>query len=101
MKTRYDVIIIDSPPLGAGVDAFVLGAATGNLLMVLRTAQTDRKMAQAKLELVKRLPIRLLGTVLTDIRAEGAYKYYSYLYGYNLDEDEGTSRQLASGVQGD
>ena len=88
LRARYDVILIDSPPLGAGVDPFVLGAATGNLLMVLRTGTTDRRMADAKLKLLKRLPIRLLGAVLNDIRAQGVYRYYTYLYGYTTSEDD-------------
>ena len=88
LRARYDVILIDSPPLGAGVDPFVLGAATGNLLLVLRTGTTDRRMADAKLKLLKRLPIRLLGPVLNDIRAQGVYRYYTYLYGYTTSEDD-------------
>ncbi|HEU4564549.1 MAG TPA: polysaccharide biosynthesis tyrosine autokinase [Gemmatimonadaceae bacterium] len=88
MRTRYDAVIVDTPPLAAGIDPFVLGTATGNLLLVLRTGETDRKLAQSRLELAQRLPIRILGAVLNDIHASGAYRYYSYLYGYSLDEDE-------------
>ena len=88
LRARYDVIIVDSAPLGAGIDPFVLGTATGNMLLVLRAGQTDRKLAMAKLELLDRLPIRLLGAVLNHIETTGAYKYYSYLYGYTEDEDE-------------
>jgi capsular exopolysaccharide synthesis family protein len=93
MKTRFNVIIVDSPPLGAGIDPFVLGTATGHMLMVFRSGETDRQMAEAKLKLLDRLPVRVLGAVLNDIQADGVYKYYSYLYGYTSDE-EGT-RQLA------
>ena len=32
MRERFDVIIVDTPPLGAGIDAFVLGTLTGNLM---------------------------------------------------------------------
>lgn len=88
LRTRYDVILVDSPPLGAGVDPFVLGAATGSIVLVLRTGTTDRKMAEAKLRLLERLPIRILGAVLNDIRAQGVYRYYSYLYGYTTSEDD-------------
>jgi capsular exopolysaccharide synthesis family protein len=93
MKTRFNVIIVDSPPLGAGIDPFVLGTATGHMLMVFRSGETDRQMAEAKLKLLDRLPVRVLGAVLNDIQADGVYKYYSYLYGYTSDE-EGV-RQLA------
>jgi capsular exopolysaccharide synthesis family protein len=88
LRARFDVILVDSPPLGAGVDPFVLGAATGNILIVLRTGATDRKMAEAKLALMQRLPIRPIGAVLNDIRAQGVYRYYTYLYGYSTSEDD-------------
>jgi Mrp family chromosome partitioning ATPase len=63
------------------------------MLMVFRSGETDRQMAEAKLKLLDRLPVRVLGAVLNDIQADGVYKYYSYLYGYTADE-EGI-RQLA------
>ena len=88
LRRRYDVVVVDSPPLGAGVDPFVLAAATQNMLVVLRTGATDRKMAESKLKLLDRLPVRMLGAVLNDIRAQGEYKYYSYLYGYTTSEDD-------------
>jgi Mrp family chromosome partitioning ATPase len=96
MKSRYNVIIVDSPPLGAGIDPFVLSTSTGHMMLVLRSGETDRALAEAKLKLLERLPIRLLGAVLNDIKAaEGAYKYYGYVYGYSAEED-GTPAQISS-----
>lgn len=89
LKSRFNVIIVDSPPLGAGIDPFVLGTATGNMVIVLRSGETNRQMAEAKLRLLDRLPIRVLGAVLNDIRAGGVYQYYSYVYGYVADEERG------------
>jgi capsular exopolysaccharide synthesis family protein len=89
LRSRFDAIIVDTAPLGAGIDPYALGAAAGTMLLVLRTGQTDRKLAQAKLTTLDRLPVRLIGAVLNDIQAEGMYKYYAYLDGYGtLDEDE-------------
>jgi Mrp family chromosome partitioning ATPase len=87
VKSRFNVVIVDSPPLGAGIDPFVLGTATGHLMLVFRSGETDRQMADAKLRLLDRLPVRVLGAVLNDIQAQGIYRYYSYLYGYTADED--------------
>jgi len=88
LKTRFNVIIMDSPPLGAGIDPFVLGTATGNMLLVLRSGETEREMAENQLKLMERLPIRLLGAVLNSVNtAETAYKYYRYVYGYTADEE--------------
>jgi capsular exopolysaccharide synthesis family protein len=87
LGTRFQVIIIDTPPLGAGIDPFALGSATGNMLLVLRSGETDRKMAEAKLELLDRLPVRILGAVLNDISSKGVYRYYTYLNEYASTEE--------------
>ncbi|MDQ3604890.1 MAG: polysaccharide biosynthesis tyrosine autokinase, partial [Gemmatimonadota bacterium] len=89
LKNRFEVIIVDTPPLSAGVDPFVLGTATGHMVLVLRSGETDRKLAAAKLETLDQLPIRLLGAVLNDIRAEGAYLYYAYDYAFTGEELDG------------
>ena len=99
VRLDHDVILIDSPPLGAGVDPFILGTATGNVLLVLRTGYSHREMTEAKLEVLDRLPLRTLGAVLNDVpRGGGAgyYAYYSYhLPGYEaVDEDEAARPRL-------
>lgn len=80
LGARFDVIIVDSAPLSAGIDPLVLATHTTNLLMVLRVGETDRKLADAKLKLVDRLPIRPLGAVLNAATATGSYRYYAYNY---------------------
>ena len=91
LRSVYGVIIIDSAPLGAGVDALVLGAVTGNIVLVLRTGVTDREFAMAKLEDVSRLPIRVLGAIINDVKPGGrygTYAYYGYLPGYETTNEE-------------
>ena len=89
LKSTYQVVIVDTPPLGAGIDPFVLSTATGHLAIVLRAGETDRQLAEAKLQILDRLPVRMLGAILNDVRLkEGAYKYYRYSYGYVADVEE-------------
>lgn len=100
MREKYEVVIVDSPPLGAGIDPFVLSTLTGNLMLVLRAGATERDLAEAKLQIVDQLPIRLIGAVLNDVRATmDGYKYYSYSYGYGaVDEGEEMGKpQLLAG----
>jgi succinoglycan biosynthesis transport protein ExoP len=91
LQQRFDAVIVDTPPLGAAVDPFVLGSSTGNMLLVLRAGQTDRNLAEAKLKLVNRLPIRVLGTVLNAMGTGDGSRYYAYAYGYGATPD-GESR---------
>jgi polysaccharide biosynthesis transport protein len=97
LRADYDVILVDSPPLGAGVDPFLLSTLTGNAMMVVRTGRTDREFAMAKLDLLDRLPVRLLGAVLNDVPATGAYRYYSYVPGYEAEDE--SSEPLAEDRQ--
>src|SRR5881296_645458 len=100
LRSTFDVIVLDTAPLGAGVDALALAKLAGNLLMVLRLGRTDRELAEAKLEILRRLPIRLLGAVLNDVRDESEYRAYAYyMDGYGLT-NEPLFRPLAGGKQG-
>jgi capsular exopolysaccharide synthesis family protein len=80
LKGRFDVIIVDSAPLSAGIDPLVLATQTTNLLLVLRVGETDRRLADAKLRLVDRLPVRAIGAVLNAVNVTGSYRYYAYNY---------------------
>ncbi|HEU4988963.1 MAG TPA: polysaccharide biosynthesis tyrosine autokinase [Gemmatimonadaceae bacterium] len=83
LRSRFDVIVCDSPPLSAGIDPFVLGATTGNMLLVIRPGVSLRQVMQTKLEVLDRMPVRLLGAVLNDVPGTAPYVYYShYLPGY-------------------
>jgi capsular exopolysaccharide synthesis family protein len=87
LRASHSVILIDSPPLGAAVDPFLLATVSGNLMLVMRTGATDRELAKAKLEMIDRLPVRILGAVLNDVKAEGVYRYYGYLDGYDMEPE--------------
>lgn len=77
-RSCFDVILVDSPPLAAGVDALVLAAATTNMLLVLRSGATDLALARAKLDAAAAHPIRLLGAVLNDVPDEATFRPYTY-----------------------
>jgi len=99
MRSRFDVVIIDSPPLVAGMDAYALGAAAGSMLIVLRPAVTNRKLAAAKLEVVDRLPIRLLGAVINAVPGRGgSYEYYGSDYGYGRPTEPGADLATPGGL---
>lgn len=89
-RDQFDIILVDSPPLGAGIDPFVLGTLTGNLMLVVRAGATQKDLAESKLQIVDQLPIRLVGAVLNDLQSSThLYRYYSYSSGYaSFDEGE-------------
>ncbi|HSJ24665.1 MAG TPA: polysaccharide biosynthesis tyrosine autokinase, partial [Longimicrobiales bacterium] len=94
IRSDYQVIIVDSPPLGAGIDPLVLATLTGNMLLVMRKDRTDRALAEAKLEMLDRMPIRVLGVIMNGLDDTNSYKYYSYLPGYETSTEEESPPQL-------
>jgi capsular exopolysaccharide synthesis family protein len=91
LRERFDVVVFDTPPLAAGVDAFAIATAAQNLMLVLRVGKTERRMASAKLELVDRLPVHVLGAVLNCVEFRGEFEYYRYSEGYGTSESESTA----------
>ncbi|MEO8910760.1 MAG: polysaccharide biosynthesis tyrosine autokinase [Gemmatimonadaceae bacterium] len=91
LRQRFDVVVFDTPPLAAGVDAYAIATAAQNLMLVLRIGQTDRRMASAKLQLLDRLPVQVLGAVLNCIEAKGEFAYYKYSEGYGVADETSTA----------
>ena len=94
LRSRYDVVLFDTPPLNAGIDAYAISSALSNMVVVLRAGKTERRLAAAKLLLADRLPINILGAVLNAVQLEGEFQYYGYASGYDYshDDDEVTSK---------
>ncbi len=91
LARSFDVVIVDTPPLAAGIDAYALSAAAGSTLMVLRMGHTQRRLATAKLSLLDRLPVYILGSVLNDVPAYGEFQYYTaYSEGYGTNKANST-----------
>jgi capsular exopolysaccharide synthesis family protein len=98
LAQSFDVVIVDTPPLAAGIDAYALSAATGNVLMVLRIGHTERRLASAKLSLLDRLPVYVLGSVLNEVPTYGEFQYYTAdSAGYALDDASSTRRLVEIG----
>jgi capsular exopolysaccharide synthesis family protein len=87
IRQHFSVILLDSAPLGAGVDPYALATMTRDVMLVLRTGATNRTFTEAKLQLMSRLPVRVLGAVLNGTPPTEAYRYYSYLSGYQVEDE--------------
>jgi capsular exopolysaccharide synthesis family protein len=76
LRSLYDVILVKTSPLDAGADPVALATHTGNLVLVLRAGATDIEVAKAKLQMLDRLPINVLGGVLNGVPQNGVRKPY-------------------------
>jgi succinoglycan biosynthesis transport protein ExoP len=88
LSQRFDVVIVDTPPLAAGIDGYAISAAAGRVLMVLRMGQTEKRLAAAKLSTLDRLPVDVIGAVLNAVPSTGEFQYYAYSSGYGVPGTE-------------
>ncbi|HLF30209.1 MAG TPA: polysaccharide biosynthesis tyrosine autokinase [Xanthomonadales bacterium] len=87
LKSRYDLVLIDTPPVMAVADARIIGRVVDKTIFVVRWDKTPRKVARAALEQLRRAGVDLAGVVLqqVDMKRYGRVGYgnsgYYYHYG--------------------
>ncbi|MCM8781565.1 MAG: CpsD/CapB family tyrosine-protein kinase [Candidatus Omnitrophica bacterium] len=78
LKSKYEYIIFDAPPVMNLTDAGVLGAQTDGVIMVIQAGRTQRGIVSHAESLLKQAQAKLLGYVLTNIQ----YHIPAYIYRY-------------------
>ncbi|MBT8039545.1 MAG: polysaccharide biosynthesis tyrosine autokinase [Gammaproteobacteria bacterium] len=87
LKSEYDLVIVDTPPVMAVADARIIGRVVDKTLFVVRWDKTPRKVAKAAVEQLRRAEVDIAGVVLqqVDLNRYGRVGYgdsgYYYHYG--------------------
>ena len=82
LRTRYDMIIIDSPPVQLVSDALIIGAQSTGLIFVVKADDTPVPLAQKALKRIAAANIPIFGVVLNQQDFKKAEKYYGEYSGY-------------------
>ena len=82
LKKRFDMLIIDSPPILPASDATVVAPHVDGVLLVIKAGRVKREMVKKAVEQLQLAQASLLGVVLNqvDTKREGYYKYYHKYY---------------------
>lgn len=82
LRDRYDMIIIDSPPVQLVSDALVIGAQSTGLIFVIKADDTPVPLAKRALKRIASANIPIFGVVLNQQDFKKAEKYYGEYSGY-------------------
>ena len=109
---RYDLIIVDSPPLLAVSDPATIASRVDGVLLVMRITKDGRPEAVQAKQLLASMGAEILGVVVNgwhQVRGYG-YGYYGHKYGYGYgygygerdseyyeDEETATARLSSTG----
>ena len=80
---RFDIIVIDTPPVKLVSDAVIVSGITTATIYVSKADSTPFRMAQKGLDDLRRGNARLVGVVLNRLDFEKADKYYGEYSGYS------------------
>lgn len=88
-RERYDMVIVDVPPMLVVTDTQVISRNLDAVVLVVKQGQTQKLGAKRAVELLKMAHANLLGYVMNDVVSDGSAGYgYGYGYGYGNDGDD-------------
>jgi tyrosine-protein kinase Etk/Wzc len=82
LRANFDVIIIDSAPVGLVSDSKILAKYADATLYVVRQRYTVKKQLAFVDDLHKKKILPNMGLIVNDVKVGGVNSYYGYGYGY-------------------
>jgi capsular exopolysaccharide synthesis family protein len=90
MRSRFDFVVLDTPPALAVTDATIVGRLVDGVVLTLRSGKVTREEARICRDRLRQAGIKILGAVLNRYRAlpTGLGKRYKYYEAYAAEESE-------------
>jgi len=80
MKQHFDLIVVDSPPMGAVTDSLLIAERTDEVIYVCRFNRAYRKHIRLYIKQLRESKNELLGIVLNGLSARRIEYYSNYRY---------------------
>lgn len=94
LSKRFDMVIIDAPPLLAVGDALALGRVAKGLLLVVEWGKTTRRMLGDVRERMQQAGIEPIGVVMNKVDSRsGTYGYYGHYTSYYSRTEDGKKQK--------
>jgi len=101
VKKAFDVVIIDTAPVGLVSDAFTLSQYADSTLYIVRMGYTLKKQIHFIEELYKNNKLPRIGLLVNDIKTSSHYysygNYGGYGYGYGYGQSNGYYESSSNG----
>ncbi|MBK1790423.1 GumC family protein [Persicirhabdus sediminis] len=84
VKQRFDLVLVDSPPILGVSDASVLASEVDLTMIVVQHRKLPRQMLMRVKQAVENVGGQVIGVVLNnvDVRSDSQYQYYTSYYTY-------------------
>jgi capsular exopolysaccharide synthesis family protein len=97
LRSQYDRIILDSPPVMVFSDGLVLSRLADGVIFVVWGAMTGRDNIKKSVQAISGVNSRILGIVLNniDLTSKSSYYYYHPYYNYHYYYGEKGEEKMA------
>lgn len=88
VKEDYDMVILDTPPIGPVTDSAVVSTLVDGTLLVIKAGETEIEKVDYAKELLDKVNANIVGAVLNNIpmkNGKGGYGYMEYYSYYGED----------------
>jgi len=103
MKSKYEYILFDSPPVGSVADASVLSTYVDGVIFVLRSGKIESIHLKHAKEQLEKVNAHIFGVVLNKLDQRASKYYYNYYYyygGYYGDRAKDILQGIKDSVRG-
>ena len=82
LKERFDVVLIDTPPVMAVIDPVIVSSYVDSTVIVLRTGKAARKPVLRTVSELRRAQAKIIGVVFNGAKARVHTRYGRYTPNY-------------------
>jgi capsular exopolysaccharide synthesis family protein len=102
VKQRFDLILVDSPPILGVSDASVLASEVDLTMIVVQHRKLPRNMLIRVKQAVENVGGTVIGVVLNnvDVRSDSQYQYYTSYYTYYAPAETQAARTVVTSAKG-
>ncbi len=83
LREQYDKIVIDTPPVLAFADALVWARMADGVVLTSFVDHTSKVEMREAVRRLNEVNVRILGTVVNNVKVSHSYRRYGYGYGYD------------------
>jgi succinoglycan biosynthesis transport protein ExoP len=87
LKEKFDIVIIDTPPVGQLTDGAILASIADGVILVAASGESNIDMVRRARAALMQVNANIIGVVLTKINKTRSGSYYTY---YNYDKYYGS-----------
>lgn len=96
LRTRFDWVLIDSPPVISLTDSVILASMADMVAFVVKHNESEREMIRRCLQNIRNVNPHVIGAILNDVDIEKSYSkdyYYTGYYYYSGESDKKGKRK--------